>query len=335
MFIFPPQKYFSQSHASTLTQLDDGRILAAWFAGTRETHPDTAIWMSCLEPGDKEWSPPHVVAKISDTAHWNPVLFNCDKKTYLYFKVGQRISSWVTYVMEFDGNKWSDLKELVAGQINRGPVRSKPIVLSNGDWIAPSSVEQTINYNMFSPNDVIWKAFVDISCDCGKTWEKSGLIDFNRTKFGIHGKYGGVIQPCLWESSNGNVHMLLRSTAGYVFKSDSCDYGRTWSDAYPTKFFNNNSAIDVVKKSDNLLVLALNPVSGNWAARTPLSVYLLIGDEKDWNDEYYHDLESEQGSYCYPSLTVLNDGSVGMTYTWNRVSIQFKIIKKEKFDYFL
>ena len=354
MLIFAPQKYFPQCHASTLAQLKDGRIFAAWFAGTREAYSDTAIWMSYLLPDQKNWSKPFVVAKICDNvdydpvlgtevypgiAHWNPVLFPFKDKMYLFFKVGNTIEKWITYYIVFEDEKWSKPQVLVETstlkqKYNRGPVRSKPIVLSNGYWLAPSSVETTINPpTMFNRSDVVWKAFVDISKNEGKTWNKSSLIDFNRKKYGFKdGKYGGVIQPTLWESSSiGNVHMLLRSTVGFIFRSDSTDYGKTWCEAYPTELPNNNSGIDVVNFNNfnGHLFLVFNPVAGNWVARTPLSLTLSKDNGKTWGKPL--NIQEGQGSFSYPSMITLNDDSVGMTYSWNRVAISFvKIILKNK-----
>src|SRR3546814_13002149 len=57
----------------------------------------------------------------------------------------------------------------------------------------------------------------------------------------------GVIQPALWESAPGKVHMLLRSSAGVICRSDSEDYGKTWSPVYKTDLPNPNSGIDATK----------------------------------------------------------------------------------------
>lgn len=85
-------------------------------------------------------------------------------------------------------------------------------------------------------------------------------------------RWDGVIQPTLWESSPGHIHMLLRSTRGAIFRSDSIDYGATWSVARATFLPNNNSGIDLVSMQDGTLILALNPVNGNWGKRYPLSL---------------------------------------------------------------
>ena len=87
--IFKRPTNFLQCHASTLAVIPDGRTLAAWFGGARESAPNTAIWMSVLNEG--KWSAPHKMAKVMQVAHWNPVLFVTPSGSVnLYFKIGER-----------------------------------------------------------------------------------------------------------------------------------------------------------------------------------------------------------------------------------------------------
>ena len=55
-----------------------------------------------------------------------------------------------------------------------------------------------------------------------------------------------MIQPTLWESKDGSVHMLTRTKLGKIYRSDSLDGGKTWCRAYATNLPNNNSGIDPV-----------------------------------------------------------------------------------------
>ena len=69
---------FPQSHASTIAETDEG-LVAAWFGGTHEKHPDVSIYSSIRT--EEEWSSPHKIADgvINDTLRypcWNPVLYN-------------------------------------------------------------------------------------------------------------------------------------------------------------------------------------------------------------------------------------------------------------------
>jgi predicted neuraminidase len=289
--------------------LENGDILAAWFAGTHEKNPDIAIWYARRKDG--VWLPPSKVADCENIACWNPVLFNDGAgKIFLFYKVGAEITDWYTMLIisEDGGYTWSEPKELVEGDIGvRGPVKNKLIVLSNGWWAAPASIE----------TKTLWDAFVDISKDQGKTWIKSAMVPIDHSK--LEGK--GIIQPTLWESAPGKVHMLLRSSEGKIYRSDSEDFGLTWCEAYPISLPNNNSGIDLVQLPDGKLVLVYNPVSGNWAARTPLVCSYSEDNGQTWKEEFVleHNPEPKSkgdASFSYPAI-VENNGNLYITYTWN------------------
>lgn len=300
---------FPEVHASTLTEIN-GRMLVAGFGGTKEGDDDVGVWLT-KKNKNGEWEKPGIVAKIREDAHWNPVLFSQKNYVYLFFKVGKKISHWETWwmVSEDEGESWTAPVELVENDKGgRGPVRNKLIVLSDGSWIAGASTE-------FDD----WVSFADISEDEGKTWNKSKSIEYDKSDF--EGK--GMIQPTLWESEPGKVHMLLRTTEGYIYRSDSEDYGKTWSQAYKTDLPNPNSGIDVVKAGDKL-ILAYNPDSENWGSRKDLNLAVSEDNGKTWEDvvrvENGGDPEDE---YSYPAIIGM-DSTVALTYTVNRKSIKYK-----------
>lgn len=309
-FVFGDDRPFAQCHASTVLRTDGGKFLVAWFGGTHEKHDDVGIWLSKGEPGN--WSKPVEVAKIREDAHWNPVLFKDPSGTItLFFKVGKTIDFWETWykISNDNGDTWSEAKELVSGDKGgRGPVRNKPIVLSNGAWLAPASNEL----------NKVWNAFVDISEDQGKTWAETEFVELSRdSAFGE-----GVIQPALWESAPGKVHMLLRSSAGVICRSDSEDYGKTWSPVYKTDLPNPNSGIDVTKLEDNTLVLIFNPDNQNWGSRSPISLAVSKDNGKTWDPVIELDKGGEEDEFSYPSVISFGD-TVAVTYTWKRQRIAF------------
>ena len=84
---------FKQCHASTLVEAANGDILAAWFGGEYERHPDVSIYQSTKT--DTGWSKPLKIADgqtANDTLTyptWNPVLFkNTENDLLLYYKEG-------------------------------------------------------------------------------------------------------------------------------------------------------------------------------------------------------------------------------------------------------
>jgi predicted neuraminidase len=308
--ILGPKRPFAQGHASTLVKAGGNTYLVAWFGGTHEKHPDVGIWLS---RGDgKQWSEPIEIAKIREDAHWNPVLFKSnDKEITLYFKVGKEIDDWETWFIKSvdDGNTWSKPLELVAGDRGgRGPVRNKPIRLSNNVLIAGASNEK----------DKVWNAFVDRSDNNGRTWTSSPFLVLDRKEIGGE----GIIQPTLWESTPGNVHMLLRSSSGFICRSDSKDYGKTWSKVYKTSLPNPNSGIDLVKLSDGKLALVYNPDNANWGERNPIKLAVSTDNGITWPVQTDIETGIPDDEFSYPAIVASGD-TVSITYTWKRVNIAF------------
>lgn len=308
--VLGPQRPFAQGHASTIVKGKGNTWLVAWFGGTHEKHPDVGIWLS---KGDgTQWSAPVEVAKIREDAHWNPVLYKAPNgEIILYFKVGATIDNWETWYMTSSdgGDTWSKAKELVAGDHGgRGPVRNKPIRLSNGVLIAGSSNEK----------NKVWNAFVDRSEDNGRTWKASPFLQLDRKE--IAGE--GIIQPTLWESSPGNVHMLLRSSCGYICRSDSKDYGKTWSKVYKTSLPNPNSGIDLVKLSDGKLALVYNPDNVNWGERNPLMLAVSSDNGVTWATKMDIETGVKDDEFSYPAIVASGD-TVSVTYTWKRQNIAY------------
>ena len=224
-------------HASTVLALPDGSLLCCWFGGTHEGESDVGIYLS--RRTDAGWSEPKLLVNGA-AANWNPVLFaGADGRLLLFYKQGQQIADWQTWLLQStdNGETWSGPQELVPSDVSggRGPVRNKPLRLASGRILAGASTEHGI-----------WKAFADISDDDGASWHKSSAVQIEGLQYQAGEKtadsniavsqqsfYGrGVIQPSLRQSADGSVHMLLRSSEGFVYRSDSADEGETWCRAY-------------------------------------------------------------------------------------------------------
>ena len=301
-FVFEGNGPFAECHASTVLRLSNGGMLAAWFGGTKEGCDDVQIWFSRRTAAG--WSEPACVTKEEGIPHWNPVLFQSGPDTItLYYKTGREIPFWKTMVMESrdGGITWSDARELVPGDAGgRGPVKNKPIRCADGSLLAPASIEQ-------GP----WRCFIDVTKD-GIHWEKREIPVSSQ---GIN-----MIQPTLWESPEGNIHALMRSNAGFVYRSDSSDSGNTWCPAYPTAIPNNNSGLDCVMMENGKVALVCNPVKKDWGPRSPLTLFL-----SEDNGATFHkllDLESEPGEYSYPAV-IAEGNRLHITYTWNRKRIAY------------
>lgn len=301
-FIFRDHRPTPACHASTIVRVGD-RLIAAWFGGQREGADDVSIWSSyCV---DGHWSIPLRVSPPLNIPCWNPVLFAPDENTVvMYYKLGKTIPQWKTMiVVSRDGGKsWSEPVELVPGDDTggRGPVKNKPIRLTNGRLLAPASTEQGA-----------WRCFVDVF-EQG-VWQKHPIPVKEEDEV-------GMIQPTLWEQPAGCVHALMRSDRGCLYRSDSLDGGLTWCPAYPTAIPNNNSGVDCTLTRNGTLVLVCNPVGKNWGSRSPLSVLTSVDNGESFQKQL--DLETEPGEFSYPSVIAAGD-RIDIVYTYNRTDCIF------------
>jgi len=296
---------FASSHASTIVETKEG-LLAAWFGGPHERHPEVAIWTARYD--GHRWSPPVQVADGIQTGGqtrypcWNPVLFHPKQgPLLLFFKVGPRPSEWWGMLMSStdDGRTWSKPRRLPDGQV--GPVRNKPVELPDGSLLCGASTE-----------DKGWRIHMEHTRDLGATWERTPPLN-DGTEFSL-------IQPTILQWSSGKTQILCRSKQGKVFESWMADDWKSWGPIKPTTLPNPNSAIDSVMLKDGRALLVYNHAP---RGRSPLNV-AISKDGKRWQAALV--LENEPGEYSYPAVIQTSDGLVHATYTWKRERIRHVVI---------
>jgi predicted neuraminidase len=322
--IFEPGSVpFASSHASTIVELKNGDLLAAWFGGTAEGKPDVAIW-SARKTGDS-WSKPVELARETDIPCWNPVLFHdAAGRLWLYYKFGPSPQQWVAgrRYSDDEGQTWSAVEHLPAGLL--GPIRAKPLVMKNGTIVAGSSIEA---YHS-------WAAWIERSTDDGKTWAKLGPFVPGRSVSAAgaadsqaadraavpsdpNANYG-IIQPTVVELAAKHLRFYARSTTniGRVVIADSHDDGATWTEPKPLDVPNPNSGIDAVVLRDGRVVLIYNNTTRE---RTPLNLAVSTDGE---HFRMFYTLEDQAGEYSYPAIIQARSGDLEITYTWQRKAIR-------------
>lgn len=307
---------FPECHASTIEQAADGTIVAAWFGGTREKHPDVGIWVSRHVNGN--WTTPVEVANgvqpdgSKRYPTWNPVLYQPKKgPLLLFFKTGPTPSSWwgEMIVSDDEGQTWRDRTRLPDDIL--GPVRNKPVMV--GDVLLCGS----------STEHDGWIVHMEGTRDLGATWEKSGPLNSK--------KEWGAIQPTILKWSDSRIQILNRTREAVVSSSWMAGDWKTWSRMEATNLPNPNSGIDGVALKDGRALLVYNHVGkkGNqWGGRrSPLNV-AVSGDGKTWEAALV--LEDEPGEYSYPAVIQSDDGMVHITYTWKRQRIKHVVVDPKK-----
>jgi predicted neuraminidase len=204
---------YPQCHASTIAEVSPGRLVAAWFGGTREGAPDVGIWVTRFESG--RWARPVEVAngvQPDGTRHptWNPVLFAVPGQPLrLFYKVGPSPRAWWGMVKtSADGGRTE--RGLPAARSQLGPIKNKPVVTRGRIVAEPSSMED-------SPTG--WRVHVERSGDAGRTWESIGPIGKEPEP---RGDSRQCPLPSGRPSADGGPH-----ASGVVFSARSADGGRT------------------------------------------------------------------------------------------------------------
>ena len=309
-FIFE-EAPFAECHASTIAETGS-TLVAAWFGGTREKDPDVGIWLSRHEGG--KWTKPVEVVNGVESPEkrypcWNPVLFQPRRgPLMLFYKVGPSPSTWWgMLVTSQDGGKtWSRPVRLPDGIL--GPIKNKPVQLSDGTILSPSSSEHDG-----------WRVHFERTSDLGKTWTSTGPIN--------DGKAFSAIQPSLLFHKDGSLQAVGRTRQGRVFETWSRDGGKTWSAIAASSLLNPNSGTDAVTLKDGRQLIVYNNVGNSpgrsGGPRSPLNV-AVSSDGREWRD--IHVLETEPGEYSYPAVIQTADGKVHITYTWKRKRIKHVVI---------
>jgi len=293
-------------HASTIVESKDG-LVAAWFGGTYEKHPDVGIWFARLVDG--KWTVPIEVANGVESPEkrypcWNPILFQPTlaaggKKSekplplMLFYKVGPSPDTWwgMLITSEDSGRTWSKPRRLPEGIL--GPIKNKPIQLPSGDILSGTSSEHAG-----------WRVHFERSSDLGQTWTATEPVN--------DGKQIGAIQPSFLLHKDGRLQAVGRTQQKLVFEVSSTDGGQTWGPLTLTSLPNPNAGTDAVTLADGRHLIVYNHTP---RGRSPLNVAVSV-DGKAWQAALV--LENEPGEFSYPAVIQTADGLIHITYTWKR-----------------
>lgn len=312
---------YPECHASTLVETTPGKLVAAWFGGTKERNPDVGIWVAHHENG--RWQPAVEVANgVQETGPrlptWNPVLFQAPKggPLFLFYKVGPSPSQWWGMVKtSTDGGKtWGAARRLADGIL--GPVKNKPVVLADGTWLSGSSTEG---------NPDGWRVHFELSRDAGQTWQKVGPVPKGPALEGI--------QPSILLHKGGALQAVGRSKQGVVFQTWSKDGGKTWTALTATDLPNPNSGTDAVTLADGRQLLVYNHSAHRAEEakgdRFPLDI-ALSSDGLTWNRVLTLEKEPLVSGYAYPAVIQTSDGRIHITYTFGRKTIKHVVLDPAK-----
>ncbi|MFA6448311.1 MAG: sialidase family protein [bacterium] len=294
---------FKSCHGSTLIELSNGDILAAWYGGDYERAHNVKIYAARMNIVTGEWTKPWIIQETPGLSEGNPVLWlSPDKKTVWLFFVTIMKETWNDARMFYkkstdEGKTWGEHVTLI--EKLGWMTRNKPLVLKNGDILLPI-YNETMFYSQFF-----------ISKDGGTNWDWSGPLRAP----------GGIIQPSVVQLSDGSLLTVMRTGSGngLAWWSRSANDGKKWTKPYTTDIKNPMSAADMVTLPNGHIALVYNDSAKE---RNPLTVAISTDEGKTWPVK--RDIENApNGSFGYPAVIATSDGVIHVTYSYSRDSIKY------------
>lgn len=269
-----------QNHASFLHLADDGALICAWFGGTLEGKSDISIFASVLAAGSDQWGEPQRLSFDPDHSEQNPVLFSAPDNTLYLFHTSQPSGNQdeCRIRMAQVSRDASDPTRLTAGDgryldLPRGCfVRAPLTVRDDGAWLLP--IFRCIQRPGQKWNGSHDRAAVGISEDGGKTWR---LEDVAQSTGCVHMSPVSIGDEKL-------AAVFRRRQADFVYRTESVDGGRTWSQPQPTDVPNNNSSIAAIRLHDGRIAMICNPINADMSSDRRASLYDELGEDDDRPD---------------------------------------------------
>ena len=296
-------------HPASITELENGDLYLAYYGGSGEYHPDTAVYGGRLKKGKEKWSEPAVIADTPFHSDGNPVVWQAPDGVVWLFHVVRYGDTWsdsrIHAKISKDGAKsWSD--PFVLGEERGMMVRSQPIVLNDGDYLLP------IYHETGHDREEVGADTTSLFLRCDVKTKNMQWTETNRITARI-----GCLQASVVQVTDDYLIAYMRrgggygpTDDGYMVRAESRDGGRTWSEGKDSQFPNPNSAIDFIKLQNGHLLLAYND---SMVRRSPLTVAVSTDNDKTWPHKV--NIREGLGPFAYPYAIQTRDGKIHIIYT--------------------
>ncbi|MFA9478094.1 exo-alpha-sialidase [Phycisphaerales bacterium AB-hyl4] len=257
--------HFGSAREPVLRRMQDGSLLCFHYTGGPwEPHDENCIVRTISLDDGKTWSQPEVIFNHPRRATWGPELFAEDGKV-------------MAFVHTFNTDRWyGEMKTFLAISSDSGRTFTEPsmmpgpsgnvvmrrtIVLSNGDWLTPCYWQEHLSgfTNEFTREGFSqggeWRFRVGVVRANNQDWKTANVVGR------LENEHCDLWEPNAVEIAPGHIVMFMRASGtGVLYRAESLDYGRSWSEAVPTDIPNADTKITLLKIR-NKTILLNNPTS--------------------------------------------------------------------------
>ena len=286
-----------------LRRMKDGSlVIMTLTGGPKEPDNENVVKMTRSTDDGKTWSDLEIKFAHSERACWCTEIFTeCEKpfafvQTYYAPCSYREIQAYISYCSD-DGKTWSEPVSIPS------PVQSCSVrqgfVMSNGEIIFPMYWQESKEGFDWTEKDKkmnwLFTSGVLISSDGGKTFFPYGRFAHPTAH---------LWEPNTVEVEDGHLITYLRYSGaddGYLYITESFDYGRTWSEVVKSDIPNADTKVSVTKINDTIVMANNFTTVTGWENRK----CLCLAVSKDGkNFEKIVELDKQDERWLYPHLYV-------------------------------
>ncbi|MCB9767619.1 MAG: exo-alpha-sialidase [Candidatus Omnitrophica bacterium] len=331
-----------------LVEAPNGDLLCTWLSGTdSEPATDNCVLMARSADKGNTWDEPEILIPAGEMAGAVTSLYPTSDGRLILFGAHwpseAEYTIWHYFRMESkdSGHTWSKPQPLTVH--DNHACFGGPVHLANGELLFPVSFFEKREKPLVGPVMALAQtkseeeALAVPASEGGYPGGKfsshlhgsSVLIasDENATDLKEYGAIDnrplGLLEPTCIQLKDGRIVMLMRAEfGGFLWRAESSDNGRTWSEAWRTDIPNPTSLASLIRLEDGRIALLHNAVGGVVGARgprDPLSIWISEDEMESWSIK----ADVIHGGYlAYPNPKIL-DGELVFAYDHNRRQIRF------------
>lgn len=258
-----------------MRRMPGGDIVVTFLTGgPKEPHNENVVMMCRSSDDGRTWTRPETLFRHSRRGVWCTELFAEGTRPFMvvmtynaecHYRELQTFRSF----SDDGGKTWNEPVSFPSGL--NGVTLRQGLVMSNGEWLFPlywQEVRAEFDWQPDAPfssrpfsNTWPFCCGVAVSGDGGETFQRYGYLT-----------NGSVLwEPNCVELENGHIVMLMRDNdRPFLARSDSFDYGRSWTPVRPTDIPNPNTKLTLLKVRGKTILI--NNFRSEFHDRTRLEI---------------------------------------------------------------
>lgn len=309
------------AHASALATLPGERMLAFWWAGSRESGPNVKVYAARWS--GHTWSRAWEVASRESLAKalgygvrriGNPVAWTDRRGVVHLYVVATGLGGWAASRIAHLSSTDEGVSFTVRRVLPLSPmfntsalVRTSPVGLTDGGWWLPAYFEMGIKYPMM----------IAFDAEGDPQW------------FARIGTRTSTLQPTIAAVSASEVRAWMRDASAEkrVQQAVSRDGGQSWQDLPALDMSNESTSLATVRLTSGRFVMLHNHIAPTGTSRSTLRLSM-SSDARTW--EHVLDIANGRAGdeFSYPTLQQIGN-ELHVAYTYQRQAIahhRFRIV---------